>query len=330
MSQKKKSQFTIRESHLAKALEITPQRLDEVIQYFDSDPDDEWELQENTHFIYLNKSLNERIFSELGAYAIAKYLDEVSPKNLWSIIKEFITRHKEKIRNAFISDKIQEHSTSLTTRNNRHFLSKKDVIGILCTSYARLNKAFEEIKVSSSPMILHEDFDDIDGQRYYSLSGLYKFSHHLSSALTVKDRRSWCAAIEVVGKKTFKMILDQQSAVQKRIESAMRAAKKRDASTCQITGEKRDRNNKSINVVAHHIYSKEHYEHLAACVDNLITLTQEVHTDFHTWNGGFKKPCTADSLIAFVQDLYPDNYEVIMKLKNVKKVLNMPNESQAV
>ncbi|MGA1263550.1 MAG: hypothetical protein ACO331_06535 [Prochlorothrix sp.] len=320
---KKEAKFTIREAQLAEALEITRQQLDQIVKFFDSDPNDQWELTDGVHFIYSNKSLDERLFSELGAYAIAKYLDEKSPKNLWSTIKEFITRHKEKIRNAFISDKIQDNCSSLTTRNNRHFLSKRDVVGILCTSYQRLNKAFDEIKVSPNPMIISEDFDDIDGERYYSLSGLYKFSRHLSTQLTVKDRRSWCAAIEVVGKKTFKMILDQRSAKEKRIEVAMNAAKKRDAKTCRITGIKRDKHNKSVNIVAHHIYSKEHYEHLAACVDNLITLTQEVHNDFHAWNGGYQKPCTADHLIQFVQELHPDNYEVIMSLKEVKRVLNV-------
>ncbi|MEB3164447.1 MAG: hypothetical protein VKK80_14550, partial [Prochlorothrix sp.] len=100
-------------------------------------------------------------------------------------------------------------------------------------------------------------------------------------------------------------------------------AKKRDAKTCRITGLKRDKYNKSVNIVVHHIYSKKHYEHLAACVDNLITLTQEVHNDFHAWNGGYQQPCTADHLIQFVQELYPDNYEVIMSLKEVKKVLNV-------
>jgi hypothetical protein len=55
---------------------------------------------------------------------------------------------------------------------------------------------------------------------------------------------------------------------------------------------------------------------------NLITLTQEVHNDFHTWNGGFKKPCTVDNLIQFVSELYPDNYEVMLRLNKVKEMLN--------
>jgi hypothetical protein len=318
---KKTSGFTIREQELADALEITHQKLDKIIHFFDADPNDQWELREKDHFIYLNKSLNERLFSEQGAYAIAKYMDE-NQTSIWKRIIEFITKHKEKIRNAFISRKIQENCSSLTFRNNRNFLSKKDVINILCTSPARLNKAFEEIQRSNDTMKIYEDFDDIDGVRYYSLSAFYKLSQHLAKALTVKDRRGWCEAIEIVGERTFKLIIDEQTALQKRINSAMNAAKKRDGSCCQITGKKRDKQNKSINVVVHHIYSKEYYSHLAACQDNLITLTQEVHNDFHTWKGGSQKPCTVDDLIEFVTDLYPDNYEVIQRLISVKHTLD--------
>jgi hypothetical protein len=163
---KKTSGFTIREAELVDALEISAKKLNEIIQFFDSDPDDQWELRENDHFIYFNKSLDERLFSEQGAYAIAKYMDENTPKTIWARITEFITRHKEKIRNAFISKKILENSSSLTVRNSRQFLSKKDVVNIFCTSHARLNKAFEEIQRSLNPMKIYEDFDDINNVRY--------------------------------------------------------------------------------------------------------------------------------------------------------------------
>ncbi len=96
---KRTSGFTIRESELAKTLEVTVEKLDRVIIFFDSDPNYQWELKEGDHFIYFNKSLNERFFSEQGAYAIAKYIDETQPQSIWTRIKEFITKHREKIRN---------------------------------------------------------------------------------------------------------------------------------------------------------------------------------------------------------------------------------------
>lgn len=319
----KQSGFTIRESELAKILEISIDKLDEIIKFFDTNPNDEWELQENYHFIHFNKSLNERLFSEQGAYAIAKYIDETQPQSIWARIVEFITKHKEKIRNAFINQKIQENCSSLITKNSRLFLSKKDIVSIFCTNHARINKAFEEIRTSESPLILYEDFDDIDGVRYYSFSGIYKLSHHLGKALTVKDRRAWCEAVEVVGKKTFKLIIDAEAAKQQRIKTVMDKAKKRDKNQCQVTAIKRDKQNKTVNIVAHHVYDQTHYKHLADCEDNLITLCQEVHNDFHTWNGGYQKACTADDLIKFVQQLYPDNYGIIFRLNKVKQVLSV-------
>ena len=332
---KKSTSFSIREVELANALEITSQKLDEIIQFFDSDPSDKWDLRENEHFIYLNKSLGERLFSEQGAYAIAKYIDEKSAKSIWSLIIEFVTKHKEKIRNSFISRKIQENSSSLAVRNNRHFLSKQDVTKILCTSPSRLNQAFEEIRKSQDPLKIYEDFDEFDvdmhkSPRYYSLSGLYKLSQHLAKFLTIKDRRSWCSAIEVVGKKTFKMIVDQQTAHKQKVLTAMDVAKKRDKKTCQITYKKHDKYNKGINIVAHHIYSKEHYPHLSACTDNLITLCQEIHDEFHGWNGGSQKPSNADQLIQFVNELYPENYDIILRLNYVKQILNVPQSNQKV
>jgi hypothetical protein len=206
-------------------------------------------------------------------------------------------------------------------------LSKVDIVNILCTSPARLNKAFDEIRKSDNPMKIYEDFDNFDvaqhnSPRYYSLSGLYRLSQHLGKTLTIEDRRSWCSAIELVGKKAFSLIIDEQAAFQKKVDSAMNLARTRDGNTCQVTGGKRDKYH-DINITVHHIYSKEHYPNLAACTDNLISLTQKVHNEFHAWNGGSQKPCTVDHLIQFLSELHPDNYEIIMRLNNVKKIVGV-------
>ncbi len=325
---KKSTGFNIKEAELAAALEITVPELHRIIQFFDSDSKDEWELKKDEHFVFINQKYDERIFSDLGAYAIAAYMDAQEKKSVWQKLVEFITKHKEKIRNAFISRKIQENCDSLTLRNNRHFLSKKDVVNIFCTSYAKINEAFEDIKKSSEPMVIYEDFDDIDDMRYYSLSGVYKLSRYLGKTLKREDRRGWCNAVEVVGKKTFKMIVDAQVTKCQLIQATMRAAKKRDKERCQITLKKPDRYDK-FNLAAHHIYSQKEYPHLATSLDNLITLAEEVHKEFHSWNGGFDKPCTADDLIEFVNQLYPDNYEVIQRLNAVKKMFDSGNSQKA-
>ncbi len=314
---RKTSEFTFKDKELAKELEISLDRLYEIIEIFDTDPNDEWELRENDHFIWLNRVKDIRLFSQFGAFAIAKYMDTVEEKTLWSRIKEFITKHKEKIRNAFVRQKVLDNCRSLTLRNNRHFLSKKDVVKILSTSYARLNKAFEDIKRSDKPMILSEDFDDFDGIRHYSLSGLDKFSRELARKLTIRDRREWCAAVEVVGNKTLEKIISAEARKEKEIKAAMQLVKKKDKNCCQITGEKWKHSN-PIDITFHHIYSKHHYPHLATSTDNLITLTETVHREFHAWNGGFDKCCTLDSLIQFVNEQYPEQEEASFKLNKLK------------
>lgn len=68
-------------------------------------------------------------------------------------------------------------------------------------------------------------------------------------------------------------------------------------------------------------FSKEHFPNLAESMDNLITLTEQVHREFHAWNGGFDKPCRIDDLINFVHNMYPDKVEAQIKLNNIKSKL---------
>jgi hypothetical protein len=80
-------------------------------------------------------------------------------------------------------------------------------------------------------------------------------------------------------------------------------------------------------MTVHHIFSQEHYPHLAMCLDNLITVRKEVHQKFQVWNGGKTKACTVDDLINFVDKFYsdekqyPNQERLMIHLNQVKKVL---------
>lgn len=320
------SQFTIKAEDLANALEISLDRLYEIIEFFDQDPHDDWELRENEHFIWLSKAKGTRLFSQLGAFAIAKYMDTVEQKTLWNLIVEFVTRHKERLRNAFVRQKVHENCSSLTRRNNYYFLSKKDVVSILCTSYARINQAFIDLQLEE-PMEVDKHFIDIEGKRYYSLAGIDRLSRELSEKLKKKDRQEWCKAVHIVGKKTLAQIASAEAQKERRITAAMNSAKRRDQ-CCQLTGSKPKPSN-SVELAVHHIFSKSHYPQLAESLDNLITLTVEIHKEFHHWNGGFDKRCNVDDLIRFVQEQYPDEEkypnsgELVRRLHQVKQILGV-------
>lgn len=53
----------------------------------------------------------------------------------------------------------------------------------------------------------------------------------------------------------------------------------------------------------------------------MITLAEDVHKDFHSWNGDSKAACTIDDLIRFVNELYPEQEEASYKLNKIKKKL---------
>ena len=301
--------FCLGEDDLAKSLEITRQKLDEIIQYFDADPNDEWELIEEDHFRFVNKNLQERLFSLRGAHAIAEYIRANSQPSFWDNFVEFLTRHKQKIRESFVKGHIVQNSSSLIRHLGHSFLSKADTVKILGTSPARFNQSFKELQAAGE-MQSDVHFCDIENKRYYSIRGASQIASNLADKLTSKDRRFWCGAVKIVVDKTVKEIESaearQQAELEQRIKKAKTFAKKRDNHTCQVTGNKLTRYSR-CTIVMHHIYSRKHYEDLAATPDNLIALDQVVHQRFHGWLGGNGNPCTPDHLLEFVQLFYSEH-----------------------
>jgi hypothetical protein len=311
--------FTISAAELAKGLSISVDKLYKIIEFFDADSKDEWELKEEEHFVWLIKSRGTRLFSEFGAFAIAKYLDATQKQSPWAKFKELIFGHKAKLRNALVQKQIINNSESFLVRHGQGYISKKDAVKILVTSYTRFNKAFEDLKTSDMSMQIDKDFADIEGERYYSLTGLWRISQLLGKELKSKDRQAWCEAVAVAGPKVMKAILDHRAALESRVQAAKNAAKKRDKDRCQLTGQ-RSTAAKPIDIAGHHIFCRHHYPDLATSPDNIITLTEAVHRDFHGWNGGQQKSCTAQSLIEFLDLHYPNATEASIRLHHVRKI----------
>jgi hypothetical protein len=92
----------------------------------------------------------------------------------------------------------------------------------------------------------------------------------------------------------------------KDIESTKNKAKRRDKNTCQITLV--HQNSKNINAIAaHHLYSVNKCPHLATSIDNLITIDEKIHKEFHlTWMGGYDIECTVQDFIDFITERYPE------------------------
>ncbi|PHV61371.1 hypothetical protein [Cyanobacterium aponinum] len=345
---KEKNLFTISEEELTNALEISLERLDEIIDFFDSDPDDEWDLQENQDYIFLNKNKKIRKYSTNGALKIATYLDTYENRGIIAQIKEFITGHHRKIRNALAKKVILEELSDddkIIQVNGRSMIQKQSLRRILATSGARLNKAIEDLRQSEKPLEANVDFTERESPKnkikkrrnnqdssentvfelWFSGKGSVRIARELGENLKDKSRQKMCMAVSQQIEPVLQEKERKKLRFNKDIESAKNKAKKRDKNTCQITLV--HKNDKKINAIAaHHLYSINKYPHLATSIDNLITIDERIHKEFHlTWMGGYDVECTVQDFIDFITERYPEQVteELLDRLFHIQKTLKI-------
>jgi hypothetical protein len=304
---------------LIKILKISSQELIEIEKLFDADPDDEWELEEGKDYRVV-KSNGAREYTQSGAYTIARYIESTKKLSFWESLKEWFLHTREKIRKSFVRRKILDNCSSLVKRSDQYWVSQADAVAIFGTNVQTFRRMLEFTKATERPLIKgthYEDFID-EGGIYYSLEGIYRLSLAFSAQLTMKNRRDECRDVGEEISPQVDDIIKMLEARDKRIGKAKEDAKKRDHKTCQLTGDKPNRY-KKCDLAAHHLYVASAYPHLADSIENLITISAEVHDRFHQeYMGGTHKPCTIDDFINFVHQYYPDNNRAIIWLQNQK------------
>lgn len=317
--------------------------------FFDSNSEDDWDLQENQDYIFLNKNKKIRKYSPNGALKIATYLDIHEKKGIIARIREFITRHSEKIRSALAKKIILEElidDDNIIQVNGRSMIPKQSLRRILSTSGARLNQAIEDLRKSEKPLEANVDFaerelpqkntqkrnnkpDNINEnlllELWFSGKGSVRIARELGENLKDKSRQKMCMAVSqqiepVLQEKERKKLRFNQD-----IESAKNKAKRRDKNTCQITLV--HKNNKQINAIsAHHLYSVNKYPHLATSIDNLIAIDEKIHKEFHlTWMKGYDVECKVQDFIDFITERYPEQAteELLDRLFHIQKTLKI-------
>ncbi len=308
---------------LIKTLKISDQDLLDVEKFFDAIPDDEWELEEGKDYKIVKVSTGLREYTASGAYTIARYLEATRKQGFWQRIKEWLLHTKRNIQKAFIRKHILDNCSSLVKRRGQFFISKSDVVAIFKTRPDYLVKMTEYTKRTQFPLIEGQDYENLldEGGLHYSLSGINKLAQAMKERQSKKNRQEWCWD---VGEEISPQIHDIVAQINQRhthIQKAMDKAKKRDRNTCQVTEIKKNKVN-NLKVAAHHLYSQNEYPYLADAEDNLLTLSCEVHDQFHqSFMGGTGKPCTIDDFVKFVQQYYPSNTKLVIRLENQKRKL---------
>ncbi|MDG2990878.1 hypothetical protein L3556_08050 [Candidatus Synechococcus calcipolaris G9] len=310
---------------LIKVLNITEQELLDIQDFFDSDPNDRWELRPDRDYRVINQTTGLRDYSDTGAYAIASYIafkDKQRDKGFLSWFRQLLKQFKKDVRRAFIHQSILYNSSSLVRRSDRFFLNERDIVAIFATRRDFLRRMAAQAEPS---LIVGQDYyHDIDKDiRYYSLSGILILSKEFSQSLVRRNRQEWCKQMGDEIQPTINTIVKKILNRGKEIEKAKKQARRRDKNTCLVTGLKPSVIN-SPNLASHHLYAAAHYPHLAGSVDNIITIAQNVHNHFHQSLGGKQKPCTVDDFINYVHEFHPQNLEVSTWLQQQKAKLPPP------
>ena len=326
---RKKEIFTIREAELIQWLSISHKRLDEIVSFFDADPNDDWDLVEGDDYQFVNKEKKLRNFSPKGAFKIASYIEKNEKRGIFYKFKEFFTKHDQKIRRSLARKSIFAELTDsgeIQVYQGVAMIHKQSLRRILETNGSKLNKTVNHLQQrTDKPLELGVDFyEDEKREFWFSESGIVMISKSMSETLTNKSRQEMCKTIAMEFPLAFKEIqenLDDDTKQKIEIEKAKKRAKTRDKNTCQVTGQKPDRNNK-FNLAVHHLYSLQKYPHLATLDLNLVTIKEEIHQEFHGNLGGFHQPCTIEDFIEFLHVYYPEHHgNLALKLQKTKKKL---------
>ncbi|MEO0406768.1 MAG: hypothetical protein AAF289_05395 [Cyanobacteria bacterium P01_A01_bin.135] len=322
---------------LADALDVTEEGLADICDFFDSDPDDDWELVEGAHFKW--GSHGARIFSPEGAVEICNYLeDNQQERPLLQRWKRWLLQRDRRLKGLMVAKHVQEISQlegQVFFNGGRAFLGPgacREVLG-LGKRQDILNRTFQEIQRSENIDIepLKIDVDFFVGEqdtRCFSRSGLASVSKQLGVRLSQRHRQEWAKVVADYAPLAIEAIEQHEAGREKRIKQAMNRVRKRAGRRCQLTNRRQAIHRFDLEV--HHLFDKNVYPQLADVETNLIAIASDIHTHFHMWMGGTHITCTVEDMERYVEEfsnsLFAEDSvaqatKVAMTLSNAKKSL---------
>lgn len=325
--------FFITEEDVLQDLDLQKPELEQIISAIEKEKD-KFVWEEETHFRYVHKGQKKRDFSRLALLVIGEYFEtnqqsEQATKVLDLLTKKISEQEKKQIDLKIVKSTLSilsDNSNQIKLRRNRYWINFRDVLKLLKTNTDRLEQAFEDIARSDLPLIIGEDFEDIEDDRHYSFSGLERISLELSEKLTDRLERLYAARVHKVAIPIIKHKATPKLPLKAEIDSAIKAALKKQKNQCQITGEP---HSKTTILAVHHLYNKSTYPELAAEQDNLLVIKQEIHQEFHCWHQGFIKPCTISDFRLFIEAKYSSNYVLLSELDDRKRTLETKLKSRS-
>ncbi|MFM8544084.1 MAG: hypothetical protein ACKOGI_07355 [Vulcanococcus sp.] len=291
-------------------LAISVTKLYRICEFFDSDPQDAWDLIEGESFEYEPGQARKRRFYEEGVMAVAKYLEETEGGSFLARLKEFFTHHRARVTRALVQRRIiqvtQDRST-LVIRGDLVFLQQRSVLRVLGTNGKGMAGTLRRIEEESAGLegargleidVHFANFDDTEG-RHWSQRGIVRLARtmHDKGRIT-KARKAWVKAVADVAEDCFEVQRKMLESHEARVRAAMERARNR-AKACAVTQQKLNAADpRPIDLEAHHLFDAATRPDLAALEDNLLVITSALHRNFHKWMGNC--PCEPKDFVDYL------------------------------
>jgi hypothetical protein len=294
----------------AKMLGIPVSKLYRICDFFDSDPDDAWDLTEGEFFEFEPGQARKRRFYEEGVMAIAKYLEETEGGSFLARLKEFFTHHRARVTRALVQRRIiqvTQDRAGLVIRGDLVFLQQRSVVRVLGTNGKGMAGTLRRIDEESAGLdgaegleidVHFADFEDADG-RHWSQRGIARLARtmHERGRIT-KARKAWVKAVADVAEDCFEVQRKVLESHEARVRSAMERARSK-AKACAVTQQKPNAAERNpIELEAHHLFDAGSRPDLAALDDNLLVISSALHRNFHKWMSN--RPCEPKDFVDYL------------------------------
>lgn len=315
-----------------------------IVDKFDQDPDDEWELEEGVHFEFAGPAVpgtdgkRPRRFTEEGIEALARYIEAHERSGLLQAVKERLFQVTKKRKQLLVSRRITqefvEAGGTVEIRGQLAFVTRKSTVAILQTNYKGLGNSWERLRMAGTAegeqaLEIGKDFlESEERQLLFSQRGVAAVARDMrANSKITKARQAW---IEAVGEVVESCFQAEIRYLTDGAERAIKRAKSAAGHRCEVTGKKSSRQTR-IDLAGHHLFDRSSRPDLIDLTDNILVIVPDLHRDFHNWKPG---ACCPNDFLKFINsarsDLFdPVNSRSMTRLHNLTRRLNrLQNERE--
>lgn len=310
----------------AKILGMRINSLYRIVDKFDDNPDDEWDLEEGIHFEFAgppasagrDKGKRPRRFTEEGIEALARFLEATEKKGILNWFLDFRDRlfqakkkRKQLLVTRRITQEFMEPGGALVIQGKLAFLSKKTTVSILQTNFKGFNNSWKRLRKDGSDqgedaLRINRDFIlDDNRQELISQIGVRRVADDmlLHSKIT-KARKVW---IEAVGEVIVSCIDAEIRHLTEGVDRAVKRAKGAAGYRCEVTGKGETRHSRIV-LDGHHLFDRSSRPDLVDLPENILVVMPEIHRGFHSWKPG---PCTPRDFLEYLESQRADLFDAV-------------------